>query len=176
MGVTVISRRANVLSSKFVFLPNLGTVKVDTAFKVKMVINNLEAIDSLESTKMLDPNVFAFFKGRSRPWHNTASTHQLLPVGVARHGSLEDQVYLQMAMVPMARAANLLLTITHSSGAPGRPPLPLAAIPEGKKPAAMAGNNAGEAATTTSSVQARSDSRRAFEIRQTLLLATPACL
>jgi len=87
---------------------------------------------------------------------------------------LATRPQLQMAMAPMARAANLLLTTIHSSGAPARPPLPLAAIPEGKKPEAVAGDNAGEAATTTSSVQARSVLRRAFEIRQTLLLATPA--
>jgi len=41
MGVTVIARRGNVLSFKFVFPLNLGTVKANTAFKIKMT-NDLE--------------------------------------------------------------------------------------------------------------------------------------
>jgi hypothetical protein len=145
----VIASTSNMPSSKFVFPPNLGTVKANTQFTIKMAINNLEAgnfvnadqnyyaapqqinaqgnvvghthfviqaIDSLQSTKTLDPQTFAFFKGVNTAADadgtvsvpvpsglpagtyrlasiNTAANHQPVLVAVAQHGSLDDQVY-----------------------------------------------------------------------------------
>ena len=148
----VIASTSNMPSSKFVFPPNLGTVKANTQFTIQMAINNLEAgnfvnadqnyyaapqqinaqgnvvghthfviqaIDSLESTKTLDPQTFAFFKGVNTPAGadgtvsvpvpsglpagtyrlasiNTAANHQPVLVAVAQHGSLDDQVYVRL--------------------------------------------------------------------------------
>jgi hypothetical protein len=76
----------------------------------------IEAIDSIDSTKPSDPNVFAFFKGlndkaaggvltaavdKGLPAGtyklssiNTASNHQPCLVPIAQHGSLDDAVYV----------------------------------------------------------------------------------
>ena len=148
----MIASTSNMPSSKFVFPPNLGTVKANTQFTIKMAINNLEAgnfvnaeqnyyaapqqinaqgnvvghthfviqaIDSLQSTKTLDPQTFAFFKGVNTAADadgtvsvpvpsglpagtyklasiNTAANHQPVLVAVAQHGSLDDQVYVRL--------------------------------------------------------------------------------
>jgi uncharacterized protein YodC (DUF2158 family) len=77
----------------------------------------IQAIDSLMSTKVLDPKVFLFFQGVNTPACpdstlsiqvkgglpsgtyrlasiNTAENHQPCLVAVAQHGSLDDQVYV----------------------------------------------------------------------------------
>jgi hypothetical protein len=77
----------------------------------------VEKVDSLTSTTVLDPNVFAFFKGLNAPADgngiltasvdgglpagtyklssiNTAANHQPALVAVAQHGSLDDAVYV----------------------------------------------------------------------------------
>jgi hypothetical protein len=77
----------------------------------------IQAIDSLTSTKVLDPQVFSFFQGVNTPAGpdgtlsvpvkgglpagtyrlasiNTASNHQPCLVSVAQHGSMDDQVYV----------------------------------------------------------------------------------
>jgi hypothetical protein len=77
----------------------------------------IQAIDSLTSTKVLDPKVFSFFqgvntlacpdsilsvqvKGSLPPGMyrlasiNTAKNHQPCLVAVAQHGLLDDQVYM----------------------------------------------------------------------------------
>lgn len=75
----------------------------------------IEAIDSIDSTKPSDPNVFAFFKGLNDKASdgvltasvdkglpagtyklssiNTAANHQPCLVPIAQHGSLDDAVY-----------------------------------------------------------------------------------
>jgi len=75
----------------------------------------VQKLESLESTKVLDPEVFAFFKGLNGEARNgiltadvtdglpagfyrlasinTASNHQPILVAVAQHGSLDDVVY-----------------------------------------------------------------------------------
>jgi len=76
----------------------------------------VQAIDSLTSTKVLDPQTFAFFKGVNTAAAqdgtvsvdvtnglpagtyrlasiNTAANHQPCLVAIAQHGSLDDQVY-----------------------------------------------------------------------------------
>lgn len=145
----VIASSSNMPSSKFVNPPNLGTVKANQQFTIKMALTHLQAgsfvnaqenyysapqfvndqgdivghshfvvqtIDSLDSTKVLDPSQFAFFKGVNTPADadgtisvdvtdglpsgtyrlssiNTASNHQPCLVAIAQHGSLDDQVY-----------------------------------------------------------------------------------
>lgn len=76
----------------------------------------IEAIDSLDSTTVLDPTVFAFFKGLNAAAENgvltatvdnglpagfyklssinTAANHQPVLAPVAQHGSLDDVVYV----------------------------------------------------------------------------------
>lgn len=76
----------------------------------------VQKLESLESTKVLDPEVFAFFKGLNGEARNgiltadvtdglpagfyrlasinTASNHQPILVAVAQHGSLDDVVYV----------------------------------------------------------------------------------
>lgn len=154
VSMGVIAATTNMPSSKFVFPPNLGTVKANTAFTIKMALNNLEAgnfvnaesnyyaapqqvnaqgniighthytiqaIDSMTSTKVLDPNVFAFFKGVNTPADkdgivsvdvtnglpagnyrlasiNTGANHQPALVAVAQHGSLDDMIYVSHSL------------------------------------------------------------------------------
>ncbi len=163
----VIASTSNMPSSKFVFPPNLGTVKANTQFTIKMAINNLEAgnfvnadqnyyaapqqinaqgnvvghthfviqaIDSLESTKTLDPQTFAFFKGVNTPAGadgtvsvpvpsglpagtyrlasiNTAANHQPVLVAVAQHGSLDDQVYVRLFSSSAGRPSRILTNV-----------------------------------------------------------------
>jgi hypothetical protein len=79
----------------------------------------IQAIDALASTKVLDPQTFAFFKGVNTPAGqdgtvsvdvpkglpagtyrlasiNTAANHQPCLVAIAQHGSLDDQVYVSL--------------------------------------------------------------------------------
>jgi hypothetical protein len=81
----------------------------------------IQPIDSLTSTKVLDPATFAFFKGIDTAANadgtvsvpvpsglpkgvyklssiNTAANHQPCLVAVAQHGSLDDQVYVSFEM------------------------------------------------------------------------------
>ncbi|KAI0307438.1 hypothetical protein B0F90DRAFT_1620715 [Multifurca ochricompacta] len=77
----------------------------------------VQKVDSFTSTKPLDPNVFAFFKGVNTPADkdgnvavtltsglpegtyrlasiNTSANHTPVLVAVAQHGSLDDQIYV----------------------------------------------------------------------------------
>lgn len=78
----------------------------------------VEAIDSLTSTKVTDPNVFAFFKGLNNPAQNgvltadvtnglpagtyrlasinTAANHQPVLGPIAQHGSFDDMVFVSI--------------------------------------------------------------------------------
>ena len=78
----------------------------------------VEAIDSLASTKVTNPNVFAFFKGLNDPASNgvltadvtaglpagtyrlasinTAANHQPVLGPIAQHGSFDDMVYVSI--------------------------------------------------------------------------------
>ncbi|KAF8973816.1 hypothetical protein BDZ97DRAFT_1900588 [Flammula alnicola] len=81
----------------------------------------IEKIDSLDSTTVLDPNIFAFFKGLNGVAQNgvlnadvdsglpagfyklssinTAANHQPVLVPIAQHGSLDDVVYVSSALL-----------------------------------------------------------------------------
>lgn len=79
----------------------------------------IEKVAALDSTTVLDPNVFAFFKGLNAAADangiltatvdqglpagtyklssiNTAANHQPVLVAVAQHGSLDDVVYVSL--------------------------------------------------------------------------------
>ncbi|KDQ19806.1 hypothetical protein BOTBODRAFT_27233 [Botryobasidium botryosum FD-172 SS1] len=82
----------------------------------------IEKVNSLTDTTVLDPTVFAFFKGLNEPAVNgilsatvtgglqagvyrmssinTASNHQPVLVAVAQHGSLDDMVYFTVSDDP----------------------------------------------------------------------------
>ncbi len=132
-------------SSKFVFPPNLGTVKANTQFTIKMAINNLEAgnfvnadqnyyaapqqinaqgnvvghthfviqaIDSLESTKTLDPQtfqclrVFRRVRTGSRPSTRQRTTSRSLLLSHSTVLSMTKSTYVYFRRVLVDRAVS----------------------------------------------------------------------
>ncbi|SCV71615.1 BQ2448_3203 [Microbotryum intermedium] len=138
----VIAAQTKAPACKFVNPPNMATIKAQKTFTIQMKIQNVNAqtnyysapqntdgsgtiighshvtiqqIDSLETTDVLDPTVFAFFKGFNDPAQNgilsadvtgglpagayrmcsinSAANHQPVLVGVAQRGSVDDCVY-----------------------------------------------------------------------------------
>jgi hypothetical protein len=90
----------------------------------------VQAVESMTSTKVLDPTVFQFFKGVNTPADkngivsadvtgglpagtyrlasiNTASNHQAVSVPVAQHGSLDDMIYVSYSLL-LLRCQNQL--------------------------------------------------------------------
>ncbi|KAI0052429.1 hypothetical protein FA95DRAFT_1601801 [Auriscalpium vulgare] len=136
----------------------------------------IEQIDSFGSTKVLDPNVFAFFKGVNGAAVNgvvsadvtaglpvgfyrlasinAAQTHQPVLAPVAQHGSLDDMIYFQVtddgaATPPAASAVSSAAAAATSSVAAVKGGAAASSAAPAESSAAAAASSAAPAASAT---------------------------